>query len=160
MTQVTLDGTRRELSSTAVASTDPFAYVVAWLLGFVVACTGLFVIYTRVTGERPRESWSEVALGVTLIAAFLYALIRYRASRISFLLATGERSSAAIHVFRDVDQWVWMTLGYDRRGRAIERRILLASSMRTRALRGRETVTIATDPSSPRRLVVTDLYEE
>lgn len=154
-----LEGTNQPLSSMVVASTDPFAYVVAWLLGFVVACTTLLFVYTQVTGETPEQSWSETALGVTLIAAILYALIRYRASRIAFLLEAGERSPAVIESFRAVDQWVWATLVYARQGQAIQRRILLASSGRTRALGERAAVTIATDPESPKRVVVTDLYE-
>jgi hypothetical protein len=152
-------GTKQPLASTVVASTDPLAYVAALLWGFVIVCTAALVIYALATGEALKQSWSEIVLGVSVISLGWYWLIRYRAWKIARLLETGERSTALVEAYRAMDQWVWVTLAFEHRGRAVTKRVLLAASERTRALAERETVTIATDPEAPKRLVISDFFE-
>lgn len=150
---------RRPLSLWAVATTDPMGYVVTWMLAVVVGCTAVMMVDALVTGRPSTEPWSEVVVGVGLIVAFLYALLRSRARRLTRLLEHGERVDAAVDEFRQAAQWVHLKLSFETRGRELRRSLLLPSSRRTCSLEGRGSVTLAVDAAEPRRLVVADLYD-
>jgi hypothetical protein len=147
------------LSLWAVVTTDPAAYVFAWMLGVVVGCTAVVGIDAVVTGRQPVEPWTEVATGVTLIVAVLYALLRSRAGQLTRLLEEGERVEAVLEELVDAAQWVHVKLSFRSRGCELRRRLLLPSSRRTRSLAGRALVEVAVDPASPRRVLVVALYE-
>lgn len=142
----------------AVASTDPVSFVAALMLLCTVAIVLTIFIHSQVTGIQPKESWTEVSVGVALIAAVFLAVIVYRTRSINRLLNVSTRQAARVERFLAVGIWVIMQLQYDWKGIQTERRLWLANSKRSRRLGRMSEVTLAMDPASPGRFVITDLF--
>lgn len=150
---------RRPAGCGAVVSTDPAAFVASLLLFTTLAIVVSVFVHSEVTGIQPKESWTEVAVGVWLIASALLAVITYRMRSINRRLVDGARHAARVERFLAVGMWVIVQLHYEWQGVQTERRTWLANSKRSRRLGRRTEVTLAMDPANASRFVITALFE-
>ena len=148
----------REASFPAVASTDPVSFVVSLMLFGAVAIVIAIYVHSLVTGIQPKESWTEVSLGVALIATAAFIVILYRVRSINRLLSEGTRLNSHVVRFLAVGMWVIIQLKYERQGVQTERKIWLANSRRSRKLGRASEVTLAIEPTNSIRLVIADLF--
>jgi hypothetical protein len=142
----------------AVASTDPASFIAVLMLFCTAAIVVTIFIHSQVTGIQPQESWTEVSVGVALIATVFLAAIIYRARSINRLLSHNTRQTARVDRYLAVGIWVIVQLQYEWNGIQAERRIWLANSKRSRRLDRVSEVTLAMDPASSGRIVITDLF--
>lgn len=152
------DSNSGQASFLSVATTDPVAFVAALMLFCTAAIVVTIFIHSQVTGIQPQESWTEVSVGVGLIMTVFLAVIIYRVRSINRLLSHNTRQTARVERYLAVGIWVIVQLKYEWNGIQAERRIWLANSKRSRRLGHAAEVTLAVDPSSSQRFVVTDLF--
>ncbi len=142
----------------AVVSTDPISFVVALLLFCTAAIVLAIYVHSQVTGFQPKESWTEVSVGVGLIATVFLAVISYRIRSINSLLTNGIRQTVRIDRFLAVGIWVIVQIEYDRHGIQSECRLWLANSRRSRKLRDVSEITLAMERTNSSHFVITDLF--
>ena len=148
----------REAGFLAVVSTDPLSYVVTlMLLGTAAIVIGIYV-HSLVTGIQPKESWTEVSLGVALLGTAFITVVIYRVKSINRLLSEGARLNAQVVRFLAVGMWVIVQLKYDRHGIQSERKVWLANSRRSRRLGGASEITLAIEPANSSRIAIEDLF--
>jgi hypothetical protein len=158
MVQERESSTSARASFLAVTSTDPTSFVAALLLCCTVAIVGAIFIHSQVTGIQPKESWTEVSVGVALIVTVFLGVISYRVRWFNRVLRDGTWQSARLVRFLAVGIWVIVQLEYQPSGVRTERRIWLANSKRSRRLGRLAKVTVAMDAATPERFVVIDLF--
>jgi hypothetical protein len=142
----------------AVVSTDPVAFVATLMLFCtVVIVVGIFV-HSQVTGIQPRESWTEISVGLVMITAAFLAVVTYRVKAINRLLSKGIRQVAHIDRFLAHGIWVIVQLKYERQGIQSECKIWLANSRRSRWLGGVSEITLAMESTHSSRVVITELF--
>jgi cytochrome c biogenesis protein CcdA len=145
-------------SHLAVASTDPLSFVVSLMLVVIVLGALVIFIDSKMTGFEPKESWAEVSAGVLLITLGILAVVHYRTRSINRILASAHWRKARLEKFRTASQWTILRVAYEMNGKMTEKGVWLANSRRSRALGKLEEVTLALDPASLRRFVITNLY--
>ena len=144
--------------SFAVVSTDPISFVVALLLFCTVAIILAIYVHSQVTGIQPRESWTEISVGVALAATAFLAVITYRIRSINSLLSNGIRQAARVDRFLAVGIWVIVQIEFDRHGVQFEYRLWLANSRRSRKLNDASQITLAMERINSSRFVIIDLF--
>lgn len=142
----------------AVASADPVSFIAALMLFCTLAIVVAIFIHSQVTGIQPKESWTEIVVGVMSISAVFMAAIIYRARSINRLLGHGTRQAARVDRYVAVGVWVIVQLQYEWNGIQAERRIWLANSKRSRRLADKSAVILAMDPAAPGRFVIADVF--
>jgi hypothetical protein len=147
-----------EASFLTVVSTDPVSFVVALMLVCTVAIVLGIYVHSQVTGIQPKESWTEILVGLALITTAFLAVITYRIRSIDRLLSNGIRQVARVDRFLAIGIWVIVQLRYERHGVESERKIWLANSRRSRWLGGVSEITLAMEPAYSSRVVITGLF--
>lgn len=141
------------------ARSDPTSYVAGWLLVFVLLCTVGILVSFVVTGREPKESWLEVAVGVSAIGAGLFLVVGYRTAWLNRLLVSGIRVPGRLSRYTAVTHWTTVRASYDWDGRTMERTVWLAGGRLSARLKGRTHATLVVHPKKPQTIVIADLYE-
>jgi hypothetical protein len=147
------------VSMVDAARTDPASYVAGWLLVFVLLCTVGIFVSSVVTGRAPKESWLDVAVGVSAIAASLFLVVGYRTAWLNRVLLSGVRVPGRLSRYTAVTHWTTVRVSYDWKGRTMERTVWLAGGKLSARLQDRTHAILAVHPEKPQTIVIADLYE-
>jgi hypothetical protein len=148
----------RDAGFLAVASTDPASFIASLLLFGTAAIVLAIFVHSQVTGFQPKESWTEVSIGVSLIAFVLLGFMRYRLRVINQTLSFGVRQAARVDRFLAIGIWAIVRLQYEWNGVPTESTVWFANSKRSRRLGRVSEVTLAIDPAGSGRFVIVDLF--
>jgi hypothetical protein len=141
-----------------VVRNDPCGYVLGWLLGFVMVMPMAIFLFSTFDGTHPTESWSEILGGVTLLVLLGAALVRLRTNVLERRLTTLPRVTAELLRYIQTSQWMNFRVRYRWEDRTLERSVMVPNGKYSARLMGRETLTLAVEPTNPKRVTIVDLY--
>jgi hypothetical protein len=148
-----------DVSFREVLSYDLTSFFVGILLLFVMACVTLIIVSVSWFGVAPpRESPGEILIGLLAIAFVVAAVLRFRASRITKTLRSGEIIVAKVLRGIHCQNFVQIFVRYSVGGEVIQKRLWLPDTKHPRALIENDRIFLSVRVGKPRKAVVRNLY--
>jgi hypothetical protein len=142
-----------------LVTSDPVAFVTGLCLLLVWSVLVMVVVDFLMTGRVPRESPSEIALGMLCLTSIGFVILSARRRRITRVLTSGlaVRASLERHA---VTQWVVLGVVFSWEGRQRKRTFFVPGFKRARDLTRQSELNLRVDPSDPGRVFIADLYRD
>ena len=151
----------RDVSLGEALSYDLISFLVGIVFLFVIACLILLIVSVVSFGARPpRESPTEIFLGLLLISGAVFAVLRFRVSSITETLRSGEIVRAEVLRGFHYQFFVQILLKFSVRGEIVQRKLWLPNTKRPRTLATRDQVFLSVEAQGTRRAVVRNLYRQ
>ena len=148
----------RKLTLKQVSSCDTVAFVARLMLFFVWLMLFAMILFIAAGGKRPKESPSEIALGMAFLSAVFLMIIVVRRNSLSRLTAKGTSVQAELYLASHYQFFMTLGFHYVWRGQAIKRTVQIPYVKATRFIEDRKQVVLIVDQDDPRRFIIGDLY--